>query len=104
MKLYWYAKWGRPEDAERDAKAGALVTSNDRMEHNMEAIYNRGKTDGHPNAERDGIIMFGQVMRDEMEKWTVTDEQKRDGHTAAVPMWALEKLLNDWNIPDRVKE
>lgn len=97
MKLYWYAKWALPKDAERHARDGSMVVPNERMEQNMRGVYDRGKEDSRPEVERAGIVIFGRAVRDEMSKWVGTEQ--REGFKDSVPMWALEDLLAQWNIP-----
>lgn len=97
MKLYWYGKWALPKDAERHARDGAMVVPNERMEENMRGVYDRGKEDSRHEVERDGIVIFAQAVREEMQQWVGTE--KREGFKDSVPMWALEQLLEKWNIP-----
>ena len=97
LKLYWRAVWGTKKNI--DASQG-LVMSNDRMEKLLSEAHAAGAKADRRAAERAGIEIFGQALREKIAEWP--EQDAADAHT--VPVWSLEALLKEWNIPEKCDE
>lgn len=101
LRLYWQPKWMTAEEHRRSAadpmtNAG-FILANSRMEKILNEAYEKGGEDSALKHQRVGTERFGQEIRKEMAQWVGTET--REGFKDSVPMWALEQLLEKWNVP-----
>jgi hypothetical protein len=100
LRLYWKPMWMTDEDARQKVgdplSNAATLISNVRLEKILTQAYEKGKKDGAHEHERAGALALGEELRREIERWP-QGEPARD--PALVPVWALEGLLEKWNVP-----
>lgn len=96
LKLYWKAVWGTPKNVERQ---GGIVMDNDRMEKVINEAHAAGVKYGAPDSERKGIEIFGQALREKIQDWPAPTPDNGFVQVHTIPVWDLERLLDEWNIP-----